>query len=290
MPNKAEKFKRKTEPEDVAKTYKASRAVQLEAMAVILPAQSELWGRVKALCEKQGLQPMLISHYYAFACELSRLIGKYKGQTLMREAEALQIKFSQKGLDPKVLSLVAHELGVPLDPTIEVTVTNFPTEYPLPSSQVSDLKNIANFPSEYPLPSSQVSDLKNVNANVTNFPSEYPLPSSQVSDLKNIYVLREGSYVPFSVTLAAAGSQTIHTPSSGKKAKVLGFYVKCTADVDWEVRFKTSGQIICGLPFKGAVLLNGIGLETPLGGTDEQIEVYASGAATVKGWLIIKEV
>jgi hypothetical protein len=184
----------------------------------------------------------------------------------MREAAALQIKFSQKGLDPKVLSLVAHELGVPLDPTIEVTVTNFPTEYPLPSSQVSDLKNIANFP------------------------SEYPLPSSQVADLKNIYVLREGSPVPFSVTLAAAGSQTIYTPSSGKKAKVLGFYVKCTADVDWEVRFKTSGQIICGLPFKGAVLLNGIGLETPLGGTDEQIEVYASEATTVKGWLIIKEV
>jgi len=246
MPNKAEKFKRKTEPEDVAKTYKASRAVQLEAMTEILPAQSELWGRVKGLCEKQGLQPMLISHYYAFACELSRLIGKYKGQTLMREAAALQIKFSQKGLDPKVLSLVAHELGVPLDPTIEVTVTNFPTEY--------------------------------------------PLPSSQVSDLKNIYVLREGSPVPFSVTLAAAGSQTIYTPSSGKKAKVLGFYVKCTADVDWEVRFKTSGQIICGLPFKGAVLLNGIGLETPLGGTDEQIEVYASGACTIKGWLTVKEV
>jgi hypothetical protein len=102
--------------------------------------------------------------------------------------------------------------------------------------------------------------------------------------------MREGSHVPFTVTLSAAGSQTIYTPSFGKRAQVLGFYVKCTSDVDWEVRFKSSLNIICGLPFKGAVLLNGIGLVSPIGGVSEDIEVYANGATTIKGWLIIKEV
>jgi hypothetical protein len=56
------------------------------------------------------------------------------------------------------------------------------------------------------------------------------------------------------------------------------------------VRFKSSLNIICGLPFKGAVLLNGIGLVSPIGGVSEDIEVYANGATTIKGWLIIKEV
>jgi hypothetical protein len=130
----------------------------------------------------------------------------------------------------------------------------------------------------------------NVNAQVINFPTEYPLPSAQIADLKNVNILREGSYIPFNLTFTAAGTQTIYTPSSGKKAKVLGFYVKCTADVDWEIRYATSQNIICGLPFKGAILMNLIGLETPIGDTDEAIQAYAGGACTIKGWLTVKEV
>jgi len=103
--------------------------------------------------------------------------------------------------------IVDPSTGEPITPLKEngnVNVSNLPSNYPLPSSQVSDLKsvtvenmpsdylkeggnvNVANLPSNYPLPSSQVSDLKNVN--VGNFPSTYPLPSSQVSDLKNVNV------------------------------------------------------------------------------------------------------
>jgi len=72
-----------------------------------------------------------------------------------------------------------------LEEGITATVSEFPSEYPLPDSQVQDLKEVSvnNLPSEYPLPSSQVSDLKNVS--VSNFPSEYPLPSTQETKLKN---------------------------------------------------------------------------------------------------------
>ncbi len=125
---------------------------------------------------------------------------------------------------------------------------------------------------------------------VDNFPTEYPLPSAQVTDLKNVNVQREGSITHINASLSAAGNQTVYTPTSGKKAKVIGFFLKCDSDVDWELRFQTSGNVIAGLPVKGAVAMNGVGMEMPVGDTDEVIEVYADGACTIKGWICIKEV
>jgi len=102
-------------------------------------------------------------------------------------------------------------------------------------------------------------------------------------------IKREGSITHINVNLSAAGSQDVYTPSTGKKAKVLGFFLKCDSDVNWELRFKTSGNFIAGLPVKGAVAMNGVGMEMPIGGTDETIEVYADGACTIKGWICILE-
>jgi len=149
-------------------------------------------------------------------------------------------------------------------------------------------RTISNFPSEYPLPSSQVSDLKNVS--VTNFPSEYPLPSTQVTDLKNVSISREGAYTPFSVEFTASGTQTIYTPSSGKKAQVLGWSLYNKDDVRIEIRYETSHNVIAALPSSGASAMNLIGLNPPTGDTDEAIQVAAWGATTVKGWLSIREV
>ena len=90
-----------------------------------------------------------------------------------------------------------------------VNIANLPSNYPLPSSQISDLKdvNVGNMPTDYArenqLPSSLSSggNLKvsvqedNVgllkeggNVNIGNLPSEYPLPSSQVNSLKTVNV------------------------------------------------------------------------------------------------------
>ena len=172
----------------------------------------------------------------------------------------------------------------------DVSVNNFPSEYPLPSTQISDLKDVSvsNFPSEYPLPSTQVSDLKDVSVN--NLPTEYPLPSTQVSDLKNVSISREGAYTPFSASFSAAGVQTVYTPSSGKKARVLAWSLYNTEDVRVELRFASSGNVIAGLPGKGASAMNLIGLAPPTGDTDETVEIAAWGATTVKGWICVTEV
>jgi len=125
---------------------------------------------------------------------------------------------------------------------------------------------------------------------ITNFPSEYPLPSSQVTDLKNVTVNREGTYTPFSVEFTASGTQTIYTPSSGKKAQVLGWSLYNKDDVRIEVRYDTSGNVIAALTTSGASAMNLIGLNPPTGDVDEAIEVAAWGATMVKGWLCIREV
>jgi len=125
---------------------------------------------------------------------------------------------------------------------------------------------------------------------VDNFPAEYPLPSTQIADLKNVTVKREGAVTHIEVTFTTAGSQTVYTPSTGKKAKVIGFFLKCDSDVDWELRFKTTLSFIAGLPLKGAVAMNGMGMEMPTGAIDEPVEIYVDGACTIKGWINVKEI
>ena len=102
-------------------------------------------------------------------------------------------------------------------------------------------------------------------------------------------VTREGKIVPISISPTAAGSTTVYTPTSGMKAKILGFYLYCDADITWELRFATSGNVIAGLPTKGAIAMNLIGLNPPKGGKDETVEIYVSGAANIKGWIAVAE-
>jgi len=107
---------------------------------------------------------------------------------------------------------------------------------------------------------------------------------------KDRTISREGTITHFSVSATAAGSTTIYTPSSGKKAKVLAWNFYVDADVVCELRFSTSGNVIAGLSSKGATAMNLIGLDAPTGDTDETIEIYVSDAANVKGWINIVEV
>jgi len=145
-------------------------------------------------------------------------------------------------------------------------------------------RNIANWPSDYPLPSTQVSDLKTVD--VDNFPSDYPLPSAQISSLQNVNVQPQGSIQHFSVS----STSDVKTPSSGKALQILAFFYYCDADITTELRFKSSGNVIAGLPFKGAVAMNLIGVKPPQGAANEAVEIYLSGSGNVKGWICYKEV
>jgi len=69
-----------------------------------------------------------------------------------------------------------------------------------------------------------------------------------------------------------------------------GWSFYCDADVICELRFSTSGNVIAALPAKGAHAMNLIGLNGPQGDIGEEIEIYVSGAANVKGWICVKEV
>ena len=113
--------------------------------------------------------------------------------------------------------------------------------------------------------------------------------STLSSELTRI-IKREGTVVHFSISASAEGSTIIYTPSSGKKAKILGWSFYSDADVICELRFSTSKNVIAALPFKGSHAMNTIGMEAPVGDQDETIEIYVSGAANVKGWICIKEV
>lgn len=101
---------------------------------------------------------------------------------------------------------------------------------------------------------------------------------------------REGAVTHFSVALTAAGATTIYTPSAGKAARVLGWSFYSNADVVVELRFGTSGNVIAGLPAKGAHAMNLIGLTAPQGAVNETIVIYGSGAVNVKGWICVMEV
>jgi hypothetical protein len=241
-----------------------------------------------------------------------------------------------------------------------VGVNNFPSEYPLPASQVSDLKNVnvGNFPTDYAkqsqLPSAltasgnlktailealpsgtnkigsvdiasalpagtnkigsvDVASLPSIPAGTNNIgkvdvnslPS-LPAGSNTIGNVNAIksgtwnidnllnphpvLVNRQGAITHFSVALTAAGSSTIYTPSTGKAAKVIAWSFYSDADVVVEMRFGTSGNVIAGLPAKGAHAMNLIGTEAPTGAANETIVIYGAGAVNVKGWVSIVEV
>ena len=130
MKSKSKKFEAKTEPKDAAKGYEASRELQLKHMKKILPEQSKIWSIVKKICSEKGIQPLLQAQYYAFASELYKKLRTFKGKLLLSEAVLTQMKWMHKGLNSNILSLIGHAMGIPLDPSIEIEVTNWPTDYP----------------------------------------------------------------------------------------------------------------------------------------------------------------
>ena len=101
-----------------------------------------------------------------------------------------------------------------------------------------------------------------------------------------VEIKAEGTVLHFSKT--ATGD--VKTPATGKKLRILAFFYYCDADVTTELRFKTSGDVIGGLPAKGPVGMNLVGRKAPEGAADEAVEIYLSGAGTVKGWICYEEV
>ena len=107
---------------------------------------------------------------------------------------------------------------------------------------------------------------------------------------KDRQISREGTVVHFAKSFSAAGSSNIVVPASGKALRILAWNFYCDADVTCELRFANSGNVIAGLPAKGATAMNLVGCTAPAGSPDEPIEIYVSDAANVKGWICVEEV
>jgi len=138
-----------------------------------------------------------------------------------------------------------------------VNVSNMPTDYLKEGGSV----NVSNFPSEYPLPSSQISNLKNVNVN--NFPTDYP-DNVTHSKLDNIYsklnsqldvtltvlsrLIRYGRNISPSwihgdeVAAPSANTSLVsHMVSSGKQGLIYGFYVSSDEENVFKIIWVSGG-------------------------------------------------
>lgn len=115
----------------------------------------------------------------------------------------------------------------------------------------------------------------------------HEVTQTDITKLQALVTVYGSGYIQHFSTTATAD---VKTPSSGKALRILAFFYYCTADITTELRFKTSGNVIGGLPAKGACGMNLVGRKGPQGSADEVVEIYLSGAGTVKGWICYEEV
>jgi hypothetical protein len=109
----------------------------------------------------------------------------------------------------------------------------------------------------------------------------------QIIEIGKINAFGEvGTWLPFSKTVTS----DILTPTAGYKLQILSAFYYCRDDIYTELRFKTSGNLVLGLPTLGSIGMNPFSLTKPLGATDEILEIYMSAGGYVKGWIIYTQI
>jgi len=86
-------------------------------------------------------------------------------------------------------------------------------------------REITNWPAEYPLPDTQVADLKTVS--VDNLPANYPLPTTQITDLKKV-ILAETAPILYSgnpVAAAYPADVELVPGVTGEKIKISDIFI-----------------------------------------------------------------
>jgi len=91
------------------------------------------------------------------------------------------------------------------------------------------------------------------------------------------------------ITWAAAGNQTAWDPATNKKVRLKLICLELSADVDLGYRWGEAGTIHYLRTAAGPIVLNLIGCNDE-GAVDEVLNLYASGACTVKGHLAGDEI
>jgi len=101
-------------------------------------------------------------------------------------------------------------------------------------------------------------------------------------------ILVQGTCQTISYNFLSSYAIDIHVPASTEKSQILGWFLDVLADIEAELRFPTSG-FIGGVPSRGVAGMNLVSLNGPVGTSGEAIELWASGAGTVKGWVVYKD-
>jgi hypothetical protein len=166
----------------------------------------------------------------------------------------------------------SNRSGIIYDPTKKTVI--FAEDIKFLEDEIIAIENFLG------LPSGKAGKIPIINSEETGF--EYVDPI--------VTIVREGTIVFINLSFSGEGFQVVYTPQTGGKIAVLAYNLYTNQDVLVEIRFEDSGNVIAGLPFRGAIAMNLIGLTPPIGGINEAIGIYSSGAVDVKGWISILEV
>lgn len=113
------------------------------------------------------------------------------------------------------------------------------------------------------------------------------LTSSDVVTVADI--AKTATEVQIDNTWAGAGNDTVHSPAGTNKVRLKLISLELSADVDLGWRWTTTGTIHYLRTTAGPLVTNFIGCN-PEGGASEDLELYASGVCTVKGYCLLEEI
>jgi hypothetical protein len=124
---------------------------------------------------------------------------------------------------------------------------------------------------------------------VQNTPSNLQATVTQAEKDRTISsVDAVGTPIQIDNTWSAAGDYTVHIPASGKKIRLKFISLELSADVDLGYKFGSAGTLYYLRTTKGPYVSNLIGCNVE-GAADEALILNASGACTVKGYVILEE-
>ena len=140
---------------------------------------------------------------------------------------------------------------------------------------------VSNFPSEYGLPASQVADLKVISgtATVTQVAKDRTISSVDAT----------ATALQINLTALNGNSTALLTPTGGKAIRIKFVSIEHSADVDIGYRFGAAGTIYYLRTTKGVYVSNLIGCNNQ-GAADATFILNSSGATNVKGYILYTEV
>jgi len=201
------KFEVKVDPDTLAIQTRALKPLMVEGESQYFSEITALETKVKTLVETEGVSSLKVRDYLNYAREIYKLKTKFSGITLNVEAQLRVNKWADRGLAGSLLVKIANLVGVdPSPPPVAEAIDVIDRANRLLGIVYGSLDKlqqkpttlellvwINNFPSDYPLPSSQVADLKNIRllsaldiVTVNNLLNPHPVSKSGTWNIDNL--------------------------------------------------------------------------------------------------------